>query len=79
MEILNKNLLADYVNHSGGALGSDSYWDLIGNHYGMVTNKHYYHEHKTSRGNTQITDQDYLEGKKESAKAARRNWGISLS
>lgn len=35
-----------YVNHSGGAVGSDSYWGAIGEKYGVVS-KLYDHKYKT--------------------------------
>lgn len=63
-----------YVNHSGGAVGSDSYWGEIGERYGVKSN-HYYHGQKTPNGNVEISQQDFEEGKYESAKAAKRNWG----
>lgn len=45
-----------YTNHSGGALGSDSYWGEIGKKYG-VESKHYYRDgSKTPTGNTPVSD-----------------------
>ena len=47
--------LSTFTNHSGGALGSDTQWDIIGKMFGMVNNKHYYFEgYKTPNGNTAI-------------------------
>jgi hypothetical protein len=47
--------LSNYTNHSGGANGSDSEWDIIGKEYGMINNKHYYAEgEKTPKGNTML-------------------------
>ena len=43
-----------YTNHSGGAIGSDSFWGEIGKKYGVVS-KHYYHGKKTYNGNVEIT------------------------
>lgn len=54
--------LSGFVNHSGGAVGSDTAWDEIGREYGMVQNKHYYYGKKTPNGNTPITDAEYREG-----------------
>ena len=53
--------LQGYVNHSGGAVGSDTYWGEVGAKYG-VTSNHYYHENKTPNGNVEISQEDYLEG-----------------
>ena len=67
--------LSDYVNHSGGAKGSDTAWDEIGAVYG-VTSNHYYKD-KTPKGNVQITKEQYEEGllkAKEAAKALGKNW-----
>jgi len=44
-----------YINHSGGAYGSDFYWGNIGEKYG-VESKHYYGEgNKTPFGNTPVS------------------------
>lgn len=67
-----------YINHSGGAVGSDSYWGEIGEQY-SVTSNHYYHGQGTPEGNKEISQQDYEEGRFESAKAAKRNWGYQYS
>ena len=67
-----------YINHSGGAVGSDSYWGEIGEQY-SVTSNHYYHGQRTPEGNKEISQQDYEEGRFESAKAAKRNWGYQYS
>ena len=62
-----------FVNHSGGANGSDMYWGQIGEKYG-VTSNHYYYNEKTPYGNKEISQQDYEEGRQESAKAAAYNY-----
>jgi exodeoxyribonuclease-5 len=31
----------DFVNHSGGAYGGDTFWDLIGREFGVTNHKHY--------------------------------------
>lgn len=36
-----KEDLSLFTNHSGGAKGYDAEWDIIGEEYGMVNNKHY--------------------------------------
>lgn len=57
-----------YINHSGGAVGSDSVWDEIGQKYG-VTSNHYYHGQKTPKGNIEISEQEFEEGKQQVLKA----------
>ena len=32
---------SEFINHSGGAKGYDAEWDIIGEEFGMVNNKHY--------------------------------------
>ena len=56
-------ILKGYINHSGGAHGADSAWEDIGAEYGMVSNKHYYTGQKTPRGNTEITEEDFEQGR----------------
>lgn len=55
---------SQYTNHSGGALGADTQWDIIGAEFGMVNNKHYYSGSKTPRGNVEITTEEFNEGRK---------------
>jgi len=71
--------IKDFVNHSGGAIGSDTEWDVIGAYFGMINNKHYWTETKTPKGNTEISKKDFEEGRFESAKAAKRNFGYQYS
>lgn len=52
-----------YVNHSGGAVGSDTYWGDVGSHYGVVS-YHYWYGKKTPNGNIEISLDDFNEGKK---------------
>jgi len=72
------NILEGFVNHSGGAVGSDSYWGHVGEQYGVVSN-HYYYGEKTPEGNFEISAEDYEEGRYESAKAANYNWGYQYA
>ena len=67
-----------YTNHSGGANGADSYWQNIGEKYGVKTNA-YYSGEKTPQGNIEISKEDYDEGRYEAAKAAKRNYGYNYS
>ena len=62
---------SQFVNHSGGAIGADSYWDEIGEKYGVVSN-HYYYQDKTPRGNTEISEEDAKEGQQKVTIAARQ-------
>ena len=70
---------SEFINHSGGAIGSDTAWDEIGREFGMVNNKHYWTLEKTPNGNTEISRLDYEEGRFESAKAAKRNFGYQYA
>ena len=51
-----------YVNHSGGAIGSDTMWGEFGAQYGVVA-EHYWHGTRTQNGNHEITDEEFEEGK----------------
>lgn len=66
--------LDGFVNHSGGAIGSDTWWGDVGAKYG-VTSNHYYYSEKTPNGNFEISQDDYEEGRYEAAKAAAYNFG----
>lgn len=57
-----ENAVTAYVNHSGGAIGSDTMWGEIGEEYGVVSN-HYYHGTKTPNGNIAITEEQFERGK----------------
>ena len=72
---------SEFTNHSGGALGSDIQWDDIGREFGMVNNKHYWTGEgvRPAHGNTIIDSIDYQEGRFESAKAAKRNFGYQYA
>lgn len=65
-----RGLLADYVAHSGGALGSDYAWGAIGAEFGMTRPRHYQFERsKTPHGNTSLAPELYDEGMKHVEKA----------
>ena len=58
-----------YINHSGGAYGSDFNWGNVGEKYG-VESKHYYGEgSKTPFGNTPVSDSDLKEADSHLEKA----------
>jgi predicted NAD-dependent protein-ADP-ribosyltransferase YbiA (DUF1768 family) len=65
----------EYTNHSGGAIGADSAWGDIGAEYGVKSN-HYYKD-KTPKGNTPITQAQFIEGVEKAKQAASdlgRTW-----
>lgn len=51
-----------YVNHSGGAVGSDTVWGELSGQYGAVS-EHYWHGKRTENGNHEITEEEFEEGK----------------
>ena len=62
------NYTGNYVNHSGGAIGSDTVWGEVGGVYG-VESFHYWHGKITPNGNTEITEDEFEEGKEHVMKA----------
>jgi len=44
--------LSTYTNHSGGAYGGDTFWDIIGREFGVTNHKHY-----RDAGNTSLSAQ----------------------
>ena len=62
--------LAEITNHSGGAVGADSMFDIIGREFGVVNHNHYYHGAKTPKGNVALTNEQVAEGIEEAKKAA---------
>lgn len=77
-----KNVSSTYINHSGGAQGSDSVWGEIGEKYGVIS-KHYYtgetSQYNAPAGNTEISNEDYEEGRYKVAQAAKANYGYQYS
>lgn len=58
-----------FINHSGGAVGADSYWGEVGERYG-VTSKHYHAEGaRTPKGNAPVSRADLLEADSHLVKA----------
>jgi hypothetical protein len=55
----------DYINHSGGANGSDTQWELTGIKYGVINHIHYWYKIRNpkSKWEHQITKEQYEEGK----------------
>ena len=60
------------VCHSGGAIGSDTYFETIGDNYGVKTKAYSYKtKYHTTENKVEISDEDYEEGVKEITKANR--------
>jgi alkylated DNA repair dioxygenase AlkB len=79
-----QNVLSTFVNHSGGALGSDTKWDIVGKEFGMVNNRHYFTGVRSDKnaplGNVDITNQPIaVEGATKVALAAKEMWGYNYS
>jgi len=69
--MFDNNLKLENVTcHSGGAVGSDTYWETIGETYGVKTLAYSYKtEIHQSKNKVEISDQDYQEGILEINKA----------
>lgn len=65
-------MLEKYENHSGGAVGSDTAWDVIGRRYGFVNHVHYWMNNRTPLGNREISEEDAVEGQIKATIAARQ-------
>ncbi len=66
-----RGALAGFVNHSGGAVGSDHAWDVESRKFGAVS-KHWYRGSRTPFGNAPMSDADFLESEETAQAAARR-------
>jgi len=66
-----RGVLAGFVNHSGGAVGSDHAWDVESRKFGAVS-KHWYRGSRTPFGNAPMSDADFLESEETAQAAARR-------
>lgn len=64
MKTIENSNPSEYTNHSGGAKGSDSYWDIIGREFGVVNHKHYWYKkpNPLSKPEDEITKEQYEEG-----------------
>ena len=72
--------LANITCHSGGALGADTYWDQLGEPFGVKTNAYSYKtSYHTGKNKVEISDEDYQQGVDEINKANRVlcRYGIS--
>jgi len=62
--------LTDITCHSGGAEGSDTYFEIIGSKYGVKTNAYSYKtNYHQSPNKVEISDEDYEDGVKEIKRA----------
>ena len=58
------------VCHSGGAIGSDTYWEELGEKYNVKTKAYSYKtKYHSTKNKVEISDSDYDEGVKEITKA----------
>lgn len=64
-------IIAENVLHSGGAVGSDRAWEMMGYRYGLQKENvfHYYYNTKTPFGNKEISIDDFAEGRSMVKKA----------
>lgn len=72
--------LSNITCHSGGAEGSDSYWESIGSNFGVKTKAYSYQtKYHTSPNKVEISDEDYQEGVIEVNKANKHmdRYGIN--
>jgi hypothetical protein len=68
----NKIDLSNITCHSGGALGSDTYWESLGEPYGVKTKAYSYKtDYHLSKNKVEISDSDYKDGIDEINKANR--------
>ena len=58
---MDKSNIPNYIHHSGGAVGADLEWARQGARYGIVS-RHYWHRRRTPFGNTEISQEDFVEG-----------------
>ena len=57
----------EYHNHSGGAIGSDTQWDIIGREYGVINHHHYWYGKMNPRSEEKdkISFDEFFEGKEK--------------
>lgn len=64
--------LSNITCHSGGAIGSDTYFEQIGNKYGVKTKAYSYKtSYHNSESKIEISEEDFLEGIKEVNKSIK--------
>jgi hypothetical protein len=72
--------LKNITCHSGGALGADTYWDQLGEPFGVKTSAYSYKtSYHTGKNKVEISDEDYQQGVDEINKANKVlcRYGIS--
>ena len=71
MDIFNNKIdLTNITCHSGGAAGSDTVWEEVGEEFGVSTRAYSYRtKYHESKNKVEISDQDYEEGVARIAKA----------
>jgi len=54
----------DFINYSGGAVGSDRYWEITGKKYRFLNHNHFWYKFKNpySSDDDEITEEQYQEG-----------------
>ena len=68
----NMNTKQQFVNHSGGAKGSDSVWGQIGEKYGVISNHYYAEGEKTPSGNIALNKEQLSEADNHLIEANKR-------
>ena len=71
IDIFDKKINIDCITcHSGGAEGSDTYWETIGEEFGVKTKAYSYKtKYHKSKNKIEISDDDYNDGIEEIKKA----------
>lgn len=68
----------DYVNHSGGALGADTYWEQRGNEYGVKTVAYSFGNHSSKSPSLRVLKMDELAEGWEEIKSVSKDIGRNL-
>jgi hypothetical protein len=72
IDIFDKNNidLSNIICHSGGAVGADTYWEEIGEKFGVKTSAYSYKtKYHTSVNKVEISNEDFIEGIEQVNKA----------
>lgn len=74
---------SEFIMQSGGAPGADNAWGTIAKEFGITNQNHWYHGIKDGNnaplGNVMISNEDYEEGRRKVAEAAKVNWGYKYN
>jgi len=61
-----KNEKLIYNNHSGGAIGADTYWGSLGEEYGVISHHYWYQSpNPASKPEDELTEDEFEEGKEK--------------